>query len=199
MPISSRGFPTNRIAYFVATRAELRAALPDWRVPAAVPTERFGVNPFTGRPLVLKATRDPAPGRVAATPAYLPFECALPRHEEDWEARYLALEVTLANEDVSIPAWTEPELIDLMGSRGLCEEALLGGQECWVYVLPVRMVGALLALREGELPGVLSNWNARSPSENEPGDLEALWALVRAGAAQGREAFVWVDAPASRG
>jgi hypothetical protein len=195
-------FDTDRMACFVATRAELRDALPDWRVPLLVAVERRGKNPFTGKPIVLK-TRDPGPDGPVTIPASLSFEHALLPSEEDWEGRYIALDLVLSGDDGPVPdQFDHDAVLTTLNARGLDEDALLGGDwpndPRWVVVVPQRLVFALNALREDSLGAILASWNLRSPSASTLEDLRDLWSLARSATAQQREMFLWLDAPPHR-
>jgi hypothetical protein len=196
-------FDTDRIACFVATRAELHAALPGWRIPLPMPVERPGRNPFNGKPTVLK-TRDPGPDGPVAIPPSLAFEHVLLPNEEDWESRYVALDLALAGDDGRAPdPFGDPDaLAAIMTARGLDESALLGGDwpydPRWVFAVPQRLTAGLNALREDSLGAILVSWNLRSPSPSTLDDLRDLWTLAGSATAQQREVFLWLDAPPHR-
>ncbi len=197
------GFDTRHFACFIATRAELRAVLPGWRVPLPAPVRRTVPNPFTGEP-VLVYTRDPGPDLAAPVPPRLPFEHALLPNEEDWESRYLALDLSLSGLPGAAPShFTDAEgLHGALSERGLTVSALLGGDSCedprWVYGVPSRLIVALNALALDSLEVELGRWNARSPSRSELADLNDLWTMAQRATAQAREMFLWVDAPPHR-
>jgi hypothetical protein len=196
-------FDTDRMACFLATRSELHAALPDWRIPLPVAVERRGKNPFTGKAMVLK-TRDPGPDGPVTIPASLAFEHVLLPNEEDWESRYIALDLVLSGDDEPVPdPFGDPEtLVAAMSARGLFENALLGGDwpydPRWVLVVPQKIVAGLNALREDLLDATLLSWNLRSPSPGTLDDLRDLWTMARSATMQQREMFLWLDAPPHR-
>ena len=196
-------FDTERMASFIATRDELYTALPDWRVPLPVAVERPGKNPFTGRPMILR-TRDPGPDDGVVVPSSLAFEHVLLPNEEDWESRYLALDLALAGEDVRAPDYFRDfdRLLGMMTERGLNADALVGADVLadprWVLLVPPRIVSALNAREEGSLGATLESWNTRSPSASTLEDLIDLWTLARRAKDQGREMFLWLDAPPHR-
>jgi hypothetical protein len=194
-------FDTDRIACFAATRAELHGALPGWRVPLPAPIERMGKNPFTGKPMILK-TRDPGPDRPVALPASLPFEHVLLPSVEDWESRYVALDLTLAGDDGCAPDHFSDSgaLVDIMIERGLYDYALFGDvlQEHWVLAVPQRLVAMLNSLADDSLGVFLTSWNLRSPSPSTLDDLRDLWTLARSANAQQREMFLWLVPPPHR-
>jgi hypothetical protein len=165
--------------------------------------ERLGRNPFTGKPMTLK-TRDPGPDVTVAVPASLPFEHVHLPNEEDWETRYIALDMALAGEDGRAPDHYRDFDAQLatMIARGLYEEALFGGDASddprWVFVVPERLVIRLAALEEHALGDILETWNARSPSASTLDDLRDLWSLAWRAGAQQREMFLWLDAPPHR-
>jgi len=166
--MAGASFDTDRMACFVARRTELYAALPDWRVPLPAAVEREGKNPFTGTPLIVK-TRDPGPDGPVTIPPTLPFEHALLPNEEDWEIRYLALDLILAGDDSPVPVFGDFEaLFAIMAARGLDDEPLLGGawpyDPRWVHVVPQRLITGLNALREDSLHEILASWNCGHPA-----------------------------------
>jgi hypothetical protein len=196
-------FKTDRPACFLATFAELRAALPDWRVPLSSAVARLTKNPFTGKPLTAR-TRDPGPDNPARIPSFLPFDHALLPNEEDWEHRYIALDLALSGEAARAPNFDDWEgVTERLEARGLNEDALLGGavdagDPRWVVTVPRRLVAGLCELELGQLPRLLGEWNSRSPSASTEEDLRDLWLLARRSTAQERGMFLWLDAPPHR-
>jgi hypothetical protein len=197
------GFDTERMASFIATRTELGDALGDWRVPLTRPIERLGRNPFTGKLMTLK-TRDPGPDVPVTVPSWLPFEHVLLPNEEDWESRYIALDLALAGEDGRAPDFFQDleAQLAMMAARGLDHHALVGadtlGDPRWVLVVPKQLVRRLAAFEECALGATLEAWNVRSPSTSTLDDLRNLWSLARRAVAQQREMFLWLDAPPHR-
>jgi hypothetical protein len=196
-------FETDRPACFIATFSELRTALPDWRVPLPSPIARVGKNPLTGKPLTV-STRDPGPDEPTRVPRVLAFEHALLPNEEDWEHRYIALDLALSGEAARAPDFADWEgVAEQLEARGLHEDALLGGavdagDPRWVVTVPRRLVAGLRELDDRQLPRLLDEWNSRSPSASAEEDLRDLWMLARRATAQGQGMFLWLDAPPHR-
>lgn len=157
-------------------------------------------NPFSGESMVLK-TRDPGPNRSVAVPASLPFEHVLLPSEEDWESRYLALDLALAGDERHAPPFDELDAFAcIVLERGLEDQALFGDErpEHWVHDVPQRIVAALNALAEDSLVALLTSWNLRSPSLSTLQDLRDLWTLAGSATAQHREMFLWLVPPTHR-
>jgi len=196
-------FSTDRPVCFIATRAELRAALPGWRTPLPAAVERRGVNPFTGVTIKVR-TRDPGPDQPVTVPASLPFEHVLLPNEEDWESRYVALDLALAGEEGRAPDhFREPDALNaIIAARGLDQDALVGesaqSDPRWVLVVPQQVVSRLDSLEEGSLGAALEAWNRCSPTTSTFDDLRDLWSLAKRAIAQRREMFLWLDAPPHR-
>jgi hypothetical protein len=193
-------FDTNRTACFVSGFSELRAALPGWRVPLPSRIERTVPNPFTGKP-VQTWTRDPGPDGPARVPERLRFEHVLLPYDEDWERRYLALDLVLSGEPGLAPEFGDGEaLCDALFERGLQVDALFGGEahSRWVYGVPQRIGSALCAIDGASVAAVVDAWNARASASSSVGELEALLRLARSAARQGRGLFLWLDPPPER-
>ncbi len=200
-----KSFSTDRPVCFIATGAELRAALPGWREPLPEAAERTGVNPFTGTAFRTR-TRDPGPDVPCRIPASLPFEHVLLPNEEDWESRYVALDVVLAGQEGVAPdsLGETDALLAMMATRGLDRPALFGGDTAsdprWVLTVPTSFAARLNELDAAALPATLGAWRLRSPaaSASTLDDLRDLWLLARSAFTQRREMFLWLDAPAHR-
>jgi hypothetical protein len=188
-------FETQRVAAFLASRAELQAALPGWRTPLPEPGERTGVNPFTGAPVRVMRTRDPQPGVPVPVPESLPFEHILLPDRDDWISDYVVLDLVLFGEsDISVPEWdADANFVVLMKGRGLFESPLHGRSGRLLLTVPSRVVLALNAMEDRELGRVLAEWNARSSSQNTREELTQFWQLARRATEQGRELFLWLD------
>ena len=196
-------FATDRPVCFIATRAELHAVLPDWRTPLPLAVERLSKNPLTGAAITVR-TDDPGPDVPVAVPASLPFEHVLLPNEEDWESRYVALDLALAGDVGFAPDYFRDfqALLATMAARGLDHQAVLGGDATsdprWVVTVPQRIASRLSALEEDSLAGTLEAWNRRSPSASTADDLRDLWSLARSALARKREVYLWLDAPPRR-
>jgi hypothetical protein len=143
----------------------------------------------------------------------LPFEHVLvPRHAEDWEARYLALDLALDSDPARAPWDAENHDIDyaeldrMMKRRRLIDEPLSAGggdpnasnDPRWLYLVPRRMVDKLAAIAPVDMPTMLAEWNARSPSKNAADDLEGLSELAARAIASKRDMFAWLCHPTLR-
>jgi len=126
---------TRKFAAFIATRAELAAALPGWRAPLSEPGDRYGLGTRLGR--YVFRTKDPEPGAVAPVPATLPFPSVRLPPKEDWEQRYVALDFALRREkEFSEDEWETRDFWQTMEKRQLFEEPLFGAADavnpCWI-------------------------------------------------------------------
>ncbi len=189
--MESSGFDTRTSVVFIATAGEIAAALPGWR--RLSPSDKLAWQPEAPRP------------------ASLPFEhVRVPRRAEDWEARYLALDLALEGDPARAP-WDDEyqdvdweELDKSLRRRRLIDEPLSAGGDVipydplWLYLVPRRMTEKLAAITPADLPAVLAEWNARSPSKNAAGDLEALSKLAAMAIASERDMYAWLRHPTLR-
>lgn len=174
------GFDTDRCVAFYASLDELASALPEWRREPFVVAQ----NPFSVE--------------RAKVPPQLPFEHVALAAGEDWEARYLALDLALSRE----PGVDLDDVDPLLEERGLEQQALFGGlfggDPRWLNLVPERLVDRLAALDDGELDAELTQWNARSHAPNSIDHLRALRSIARKSRARGVPMYMWLVHPTLR-
>ncbi len=197
--MTAKGFSTEQIRCFIATRDALGAALPTWRAPLALPEDSLPIDPFTGEP-----TRDPDPSADAIQPDMLPFENIPLPGLEDWEQHYLALDLALNNEpNLAREAWDEDmgTWSALMARRGLMESPFFGGapDECgWILVVPSRLVRRLSSLDDGDVAMVTHRWKTFAPRGAKSPPLRKLRALAQRALQTEQEMFLWLIHPMYR-
>jgi len=178
----TEGFDTRFSAVFVATPAAIAAALPGWR--ERTPLERLGWQ------------------AEAPLPVSLPFaHVRLARKDADaWEERWLALDLTLADDARRVPWSTEHDEVDhekvfeLVHDRGLVREPLTRGGDdhgTKLHSVPSRLRIALAAAKP-RLDEILRVTNEKLEGAITREHLAALVELAERAVANGAELYVWL-------